>query len=181
MKGILLITTLVLLATAAGAEHQDAGQQGTSNAVIGFDDMRAACLNPGQYHNQSAPANIQISCKDVQVKWLPDQEVSISMSGSRQITTAVQSDKYTVEAVTEARAGAKQALACPRFKEVAETVETVRGVTCDELIAYKGGATDFCAGVLDLLRTSNAAAVNFADTGRSTDFCAKSEEQSSLK
>ncbi len=169
MKGTLLITTLVLLTTGAMA---DEGHQ-QSKTLVGFEDMKEACLNPGKYHNQSAPTAIQISCKDVQTKWLPDQEMSISMSSSRQITSGVQSDKYTCDSVTEARAGTKQALPCPRFKEVAETLETVRGVTCEELIAHKGSAADFCAGVLDELRSSNEQAVTVADTGRSTDYCTK--------
>lgn len=175
MKYILL--TALLVSGVAIASDSGRGQsQGATGYAIGFEEIKMACENPGRYHNQTAPTNIQISCREVQTKWLPDQQKSIAMTVGREITTSVQSDKYTVAAYTEARNGEAQALGCPRYKQVSESVETVRAVTCQDIVSYKGSGTDFCAETLDSLKYANQAVLNVTDTGRTVDFCGEAEQ-----
>jgi hypothetical protein len=148
----------------------------TPDAVkISFDDLRSACQNPSSFHNQNAPSNIQISCHNLSYKWVPATDGLISMAIPRDVTASVYSDKYVVGSVTAPVMSPSQDMACPRFKQVSETVETVVAVTCDEILAFKGDLTSFCTAALDNLTKSNPAAVILADTDRTIDTC---QEQS---
>lgn len=142
--------------------------------LLSFDDVKAACLNPARFHNQAAPTNIQISCRELQHRWLPDLSGTMTMPTSRQITTSVYSDKYTVSPITVAVPSAEQVSACPQFVEVAESVETVRAVDCDDVIAFSGSASDFCSEAVSSLRAQNASAITSIATGRAISLCASS-------
>lgn len=139
--------------------------------TLSFEDLREACKNPTRFHNQIAPTNIRVTCKDAQSKWVAEVSRNFGMPTSRQITTHVISDKYSTAVTTSAVAAADQVAACPRFKLVTETLETVRAISCDELIAFQGSAVDFCASTLNGLRESNPSAVVAADDGRVLDLC----------
>jgi hypothetical protein len=145
-----------------------AGQQ----SVASFDDMKAACLNPAKFHNQIAPTNIQVSCRDVKMRWLPDAGTSQNLDTFRNITVQVNSDKYTSNAEMSAIPTDPQMVGCPAYKQVLETVETVRSVTCEELLAFNGTAAEFCASAVDSLIAQNPAAINVQDTGKVFNMCA---------
>ncbi len=168
MKKILVMLAISGMGVSAFA---GSNQDQASGRTISFEDLKVACLHPEQFHNQKAPTSIQLSCRDVQVRWVPDQSSSVTAGTSRHITTSVQSDKYAVGSLTEALPTDGQGLACPRFKEIAETMETIRAVSCDDLVSFKGGATEYCLSVLDSVKKSNASA-QLVDTGNVMDFCA---------
>ena len=163
MKTLMFFLSLCLTTTAY------AEQKG--GMTLSFEEFRVACENPAKFHSQIAPSDIQVSCKDIQYKWVPDSEGLLTMGASRQITAAIYSNKYSMsEAITPFQIAAQQA-ACPKFKQVAETVETVRAVTCEELLAFKGSAAEFCVETVDALRAANKEAISVQDTGRALDLC----------
>lgn len=145
--------------------------------TITFEDMKAACQNPARFHNQIAPSNIQISCKDVQLKWVPDTGTGQSLDNSRQITTSLISDKYTTDSFTAAIQMDAQTVVCPSYKQISETVNTVRSVSCDDMIAFKGGATEFCTATVNSLRAANPEAVNVQATGLTLNLCNADTQQ----
>jgi hypothetical protein len=139
--------------------------------TLGFDDLKAACQNPAAYHNQIAPSNIQVSCVDVQTKWVADTGSSITQPNTREVTASVTSDKYSVNAVITPIVMPNQTIACDQFKEISETINTVRAVTCADLIAFTGESSDFCAQSSDSMRVANPSAVVTVDTGRTLSLC----------
>jgi len=74
--------SLVALCLASPfALANDAGQRAQLNgASLSFADLRDACLNPSKYHNQRSPSDIQISCKDSQLKWVLDSDLQMKMA-----------------------------------------------------------------------------------------------------
>lgn len=174
MKKTALVSTFILFSAvglANGSAQSNAQKSETKPMALSFEDIRAACLNPARFHNQIAPTNIQISCKDVQSKWVPDAEGSLKMGCARQVTASVISDKYSARPVTGAVRAADQSASCPRFKQVIEAVESVRAVTCDELVAFTGSSVEFCTDVINSLRASNPDAVATTASGRTIDLC----------
>ena len=177
MKNLILAFAFVTLvgpsafASTHGKNNNGQKPGDTSTVDLSFEDLRAACLNPSRFHNQVAPKNIQISCRDIQSKWVPDTDGALSMISERQVTSAVQSDKYTSAAVTSGVPMSPQVVSCPKFKEVAETVESIRAVSCDELVAFTGTSIDFCAGAINTLRAANPQAIASVETGRVIDPC----------
>jgi len=165
MKKLLSITSTLCCVAAFAASTVNAQQQ------LSFDELKAACQNPANYHNQVAPTNIQVSCLDVQTRWIPGNVGSTAADTSRQVTISVTSDKYSVAAMTETQASPPQIMSCASFKQIIEQVESVRAVTCDELIAYQGTAADFCAGAANDLRTANPTAIKTQETGQVLDLC----------
>lgn len=171
---IFAIATLFSLASVFAANEQ----RGSSQQALTFSDLRMACQNPARFHNQSAPTNIQISCKDIQYKWVPDDGGTVKMANSRNLMTSVYSDKYTVYPTAKGTSSAQSA-PCPQFKQVAEIVETVRALSCDELIAFTGSADDLCLGAVDALKGANKEAVAVSQTGQFFNLCdAKQGKQS---
>ena len=149
----------------------------TATAVAGgkqladFDALREACKDPAKYQNQIAPSNIQITCTDVQYNWQPSGNGSIQLDTKRFVTSALASDKYDVSASTREVNSGKQVAACPRFKEVTETVNQAKSLTCADLLGFPGTAADYCVALVDDLRKNNPGSVQFADTGRTVDAC----------
>ncbi len=139
---------------------------------LNFEDLKVACQNPAKFQNQTAPTNIQVTCKDVQLRWVADSDKTLSLGTARHVTIAVQSDKYAVDAVDSALVSSPQLVACGQYKQVAETVETVRAITCGEIIEYSGSGADFCAETVNSLKAANPAAPVVEATGRTFSLCA---------
>lgn len=162
----LIFAFLIIFASSVFAQGVRPAQ------FVSFADIKSACQNPVQFHNQVAPSNLQISCRDVQTRWVADAEGMIPTQSSRTATVSVISDKYTVSPVVTVMPLAQQAtMACPRFKEVTESVETVRAVTCDDVVAMTGSETDFCNAAIDELKSANPESIVTADTGKTMDYC----------
>lgn len=144
--------------------------------TLTFEEFKAACTNPARFRNQVPQSNIQISCKSVTHRWVNDSQGSMALEGSKDITTSITSDKYKVDAETSPQQQQDAVMACPSFKEVAETVETVRSLTCDEIVAYQGTPADYCSSALQDLVNSNPGAVVSQDTGNKKDLCQGKEQ-----
>ena len=84
-----MLMTLSVLTFAGFVSSASAGGGSTP---VSFDEIRSACLNPSLFHNQIAPSNIQVSCTDVQTKWIADPAGSIAMANTRDVTSSVISD-----------------------------------------------------------------------------------------
>jgi hypothetical protein len=160
----IVFTTLFLAVTAASAD--------TETRAMSFDDIRTACLNPAKFHNQVAPSNIKVSCRDIQAKWIPDTEGAVKMNTGRQVLVSVQSDKYTSGVEQGTLPTTAQVASCPKYKQVLETVETIRAVSCEDLVAFNGPAIEFCAGTVNSLKAANPAAATIQETGEFMDLCA---------
>ncbi len=164
-----LFMTVLALSSVASANTQNIGT---------FSAMRDACNSPAKYHNQIAPTNIQVSCKDVRTRWIPDTGTSHSLDNSRQISVQVNSDKYTSNAEIQGIASDAQLVSCPALKQVVETVETVRAATCEDMLRFEGTAAEFCAAVVTSMLEQNPDAVSVRETGRIFNMCPAASEAS---
>ena len=160
-----LITTVAMTLASAMVLASDPVR------TIGFDEVKAACLDPAQYQNQVAPTNIQVSCRDVQLKWVQTSDGSVSLPTAHAVTTSVASDKYNVSPVSGTIDSASQVVACSQYKQIVESLELVRATSCDELVAYTGSAVDFCSAAAATMRANNASAIVTADTGHAMSMC----------
>lgn len=170
MKHLLFLAAMTLATTtthAARADDQGDGQK----ATLTFEQFKEACQNPARFHNQVAPTDIQVTCSDVQLKWVPLKQSVLSLSTSRVVVASIASDKYSMSELVANVDSAAQAMACPHFKQISETVQTVRAASCDDLLAFQGDATSYCADAVNTLRADNADAIVTADTGTVVDLC----------
>lgn len=147
------------------------GASSASAANVSWADLKAACEDPARFHNQNAPKNIEISCQDTQTRYLPTKSGAIDLDVDRHITSSVISDKYSVSPSTESIVMAKEIAACPQFRKVEETITVNRGITCDEVLAYVGTATDFCMGIATELRASNPDAIQVTEKEEYVSLC----------
>lgn len=164
MKARNVIMTLALISATAFAGGGD-------KQFADFNAVREACKSPDKYQNQIAPSNIQIICTDVQYNWQPAGNGSLPLDNKRFVTNEIVTNKGTVNPSTKEVATSGQTVACPRFKEVTETVKSPKSLTCDEVLAYPGDGTAYCTELLNDLRKANPSAVTVADTGRTVDVC----------
>lgn len=93
------------------------------------------------------------------------------MPCSHMVSTSVYSDKYTVSPTSGKIPTIDQVASCPSFKQISETVETVRAVSCDEMVAFTGSAVDYCAAAATSLRAANAQAIATKETGKKVTLC----------
>lgn len=142
---------------------------------LSYEQVKEACKNPDSFHNQNKPANMEITCSDVQTRWIPTDSGSYTLPRMRKVTMGMTSDKYDVPGSSKDVASEQQAGECPRFKEVLERIQTTRATTCEEILAFNGSEIQFCVGVLDELRNSNPGAVTIVDSGRSVHFCSPAQ------
>jgi hypothetical protein len=168
MKKLIALITFCIsgAAFAGGPNLVDAQKDG-----LNFSDLKAACQTPAKFHNQVAPANIQVSCKNQVLHWIAMPSKQLAMPTSRVVTASLMSDKYTVAPITAPVQSAAQVGECPQYKEVSETVETVRAISCADLMAFAGNSTDFCAATINTLIDANHNAVQSKDTGKIVSYC----------
>jgi len=145
---------------------------------ITFDQFKEACKNPDGFSRQIAPTNIQATCKDVQYKWALNTPGEIKLPNSRYVTTAMTSDKYSAKAKTDLVKTDDQSAQCFRYKQIAETVQVSRALTCEAILAYPGTGVEYCQEVADAIREENPAAIVVVDTGATLDFCTPKEGNS---
>lgn len=170
MKTKLIFMSLLCCIATANADSKDQEQQ-TGVQNIRFEELKEACANPARYHNQVAPTNIQISCKEMRTKWVADPQDSVALPTKRLIVTSVISNKYSVSPTTAQVASEPQMGECNQFKQVLETVEAVHTGTCEALMAFQGTADEYCAANVDSLRTANPQSVQAQETGKKISFC----------
>jgi hypothetical protein len=159
MKAVTLIAFLVPHLAIAGSSD------------LSFAEIREACLDPAKFQNQIAPSNLQVTCEERATKWVGAPSKTLEMPRSREIISSLSSDKYQVAPSHAFLDLENQVAACPRFKEVLETLSFTKATTCDELIAFEGTETEFCSQILDEVRDSNKHAINVSDTGNEIDLC----------
>jgi hypothetical protein len=138
---------------------------------LNFEEFKRSCSEPAQFQSQIPPANIQISCKDLRHVWVPADSGTVALDEHRQVETELMSDKYHVNAETNAVAMPEKAGVCPRFKQLEETFTVQRSVDCSDILAYKGDLTDYCTTNLDSSKDENAKLVSARETGRVIDTC----------
>lgn len=140
--------------------------------TLSFDEIKLACQEPAKFHNQIAPSSIQVSCRDMQLKWVPAADGAIQMQTARTMDVAVISDKYEIAPLAGELETSPQTFACAQYKQISEVVDTSRAVSCEELIAFSGSGIEFCAGAVNTLRAANLEAIVTTDTGLTASLCA---------
>lgn len=164
---MILVATVGIYQTNAFAEDQTS----QSTQAISFEDLKIACSNPSRFHNQTAPSNIQISCTEMQTKWVPDTQGNVSLPTKRVVVTSVVSNKYTVSPATANLDSNPQDAPCGNFKQVIETVETLHSATCEQLMAFKGSGDEYCATNIDSIRLASPESIKSQDTGQKAGLC----------
>ncbi len=160
MKTIMFVFGALILCSSSFAAQK-----------LSFEQVKEACEKPSSFQKQIKPANMEITCTDVQSRWIPTEAGNYTLPRARKVTMGMTSDKYDVPGVSRDVAIEQQGGACPRFKETIEKIQTTRSTTCEEILAYNGSEIQFCTGVIDELRNSNPGAIIITDSGRVVQIC----------
>jgi hypothetical protein len=163
---------IAILSLASATAFAGGGPRGLS-----FDEIRDACSNPSKYQNQIAPQNLQITCEEHVSQWVPYQAKDMTLPRSRYIISSLTADKYQVLPRTHAMDVDMYTAQCPSFKEILQATSFSKATSCDELLSFKGGEQEFCAGILDKARQDNPKIVQINDSGRVVEFCTESVQQ----
>ena len=145
---------------------------------ITWKEFVERCANPQTFPQQMPPTNITISCSDQVFKWVPIAAGEVALPSSRLVTQAVSSSKWVVPgAVREIPSAEKGAAACPRFKEVSETYQVHRTLSCEEILGQKGQPVmdpfEACVDYLNKGKGGDKQGIEIRDTGRMVDTCHK--------
>lgn len=151
-------------------------QPAFAGRTLDFDQLRDACQNPAKYHSQVQPTGIKVDCADRQTTWVPSQDDSGSLSCHRLVGYSISSDKYTVPMNRAALDLPAVGTNCPVFKQIEETVTISQSLTCEQLLEFKGTATDLCQQMIDQARLDNPSSIVRRETGREHHLCAQQQK-----
>lgn len=160
---------LIAICAAALSTSAFAGQK------LSYEQVKEACRNPEKFHNQIKPGNMEITCSDMQTRWVAIGNDSFVLPRVRKVTMSMTSDKYEIPASGRDMATEPQGGECPRFKETIERVQATRPTTCEEILDFDGTEIQYCAGLLDDIRRSNPGSITIIDSGRTIHFCAPNQ------
>lgn len=145
---------------------------------ISFDEFRERCANPQHFIQQSPPTNIVISCRDEHTSWVNGASGEIPLESTRQITTQLNSSKWTVDGQARSVYAQGKLGSCVRFKEVVETFTAERALTCDDINGGKGKGVinleEFCVQLVNGAKGNKPGKPKGGDlreTGRVIDTC----------
>jgi len=170
--------TGLLVGLFSGFSSTHAGEPVGSNGdqprvvVVAWDEFKARCAHPEKFDVQRAPQNIRVQCVDERLTWMAAPPNELTLPVERRVGSAVYADKFHVaQSIRDFEVQAK-AGSCHRFQEYEERVAVERPVSCDEILTVKGDVHDWCASVLDGIRSTQPKVVERKETNRIFDTCA---------
>jgi len=170
--------SVALVLSAASAMAGDGGKGGDKGGdnngpsfTLTWDQFKAQCQDPAHSPIQHAPENIVVQCTDVRHSYVPESSGNIPMAASREVTTAVSSNKFYVRAESDAIDTQAAVGQCLRYKEVEASFTIEKSLSCADVLGIKGDIKDYCASSTDLVKNANPKVVNFKDTGATIDTC----------
>ncbi|MFZ4715288.1 MAG: hypothetical protein ACOYL6_16315 [Bacteriovoracaceae bacterium] len=138
---------------------------------LSYDDFVKSCQNPGSYGHQKPPSNIRVQCKNVQKAWEPLEAGGTSLSESRIVSAEVFSDKSHVQLQSFNVTVPELTIACPRFREVTETAQIEKAVTCEQVLADPKTLQELCTAAIDEAIAANPDIVEIVPTGKIYNIC----------
>jgi hypothetical protein len=166
------IKFIMAVAMIAGVSQAFAGPgDGQSMTTLTWEQFQTQCSNPGSTATQATPQNIEVQCTNDQKEYVADTSVSIPLSDSRVVTTALSSNKFQVESETTNVSEPAAAGSCLTYKEVEETFSIQMSLTCADILNIKGDISDYCASQTALVKSANPKIVNVRDTGNVINTC----------
>lgn len=161
MKKLSLAIALTVIGTVAHATHP----------VLSFEEFRDSCQNPGSHGAQRPPENVKIQCKNVRTGWQQIESGSTQLSESRTVTAELFSDKFEVCAQDFNIAQPEANVVCPRLREVIETVQIEKSLTCAQILATEDGLDKLCLDAINEAISANPDLVQSEPTGRTFSVC----------
>lgn len=136
-----------------------------------YDKFLDSCKNPSSYGAQSPPQNIHLSCQNVQTTWNPIEAGGTALDESRVLSTELFSDKYHVVLQDFAVETPEFNVSCPRFREVVETSQIDKAMTCDQVLAETRDFKEICLDAINEAISENPDLVTVVATGRTFSSC----------
>jgi hypothetical protein len=185
-RNLMIMTLALALSTASvfaddggkGHDQHDGGKDGGGQVQgaarsISYQEFKDRCANPDKYRGdvQRAPENIKVQCTDVTHEYVADQSGSVPLPGSRNVVTALFSDKFNVDADNKVYAMEAKGGSCLRYKEVEKSLTVEKALSCGEILSWKDDVDSFCQANLDSLKSANPKLIQVKDTGAVIDSC----------
>ena len=136
-----------------------------------YESFLESCKNPAAYGAQRPPQNIRLSCKNVQSTWTPIEAGETALGETRNLSTELFSDKYHVVLQSFDVATPEFNIACPRYREVIETSQIDKSLTCEQVLAETRGLKEICLDAINEAISTNRDLVDVVATGRTFSGC----------
>jgi len=130
-----------------------------------------SCQNPSSYGAQRPPQNIRVACKNVQTTWNPIEAGGTTLEESRLLSTELFSDKYHVVLQSFDVETPEFNVSCPRFREVVETSQIDKALTCEQVLVETRDLKEICIDAINEAISQNPDLVEVAPTGRTFSSC----------
>ncbi len=138
---------------------------------MSYEDFMKSCRDPGAYGQQRPAENIRIACKNIQTSWQPVEAGSTTLLESRKISSELFSDKYHVALQDFTVAVPELNISCPKFREVLETSQIEKSLTCAQILAETRTLKELCVDAIDEAVSQNPDLVVVTPTGKTYNSC----------
>ncbi len=160
----LTFTALLSLSSLSAFAAPGAGE-------LSYEDFMKSCRDPGAYGQQRPAENIRIACKNIQTAWQPVEAGSTTLLESRNISSELFSDKYHVALQDFGVTIPELNIACPKFREVLETSQIEKSLTCAQILAETRTLKELCVDTIDEAISQNPDLVVVTPTGKTYNSC----------
>lgn len=166
-----LLTTLTLACTLGAFSTSSFAGDLLETGTLSYADFVKSCQNPGSYGQQRPPENIRVACKNVARVWEPIEAGATMISESRNLSAELFSDKYHVIAENFVIAVPELNVSCPRLREVLQTSNIEKALTCAQVIAETRTLEQVCVDAIDEGIAQNPDLIVVTPTGKTFTSC----------
>jgi hypothetical protein len=143
----------------------------TAPGTLTYADFIKSCQNPAGQGQQRPPENIRVACKNIQRTWQPLEAGSTTIAESRNISTELFSDKYHVLSENFVVAVPELNVSCPRLREVMQTSQIEKAMTCAQVISETRSLKEVCLDAINEAISANPDLVVTVPTGNTYSSC----------
>jgi len=136
-----------------------------------YEKFIDSCQNPTTYGAQRPPQNIRLACKNVQSTWNPIEAGGTALDESRMLSTELFSDKYHVVLQDFDVETPEFNVSCPRFREVIETSQIDKSMTCEQVLVETRNLKEICLDAINEAISENPDLIEVVATGRTFSSC----------
>lgn len=142
-----------------------------SASELTFEQFKDSCLNPAAYGHQNPPSKIKLLCKNAHTAWEEVDQGQASLMETRQFSSTLISNKYTIGTRTYRASVPSTAVMCPRYQQVQRTASIETVLTCDSILNSGMSLEELCLERLDASLLENPGLEAVVATGAMFSPC----------
>lgn len=139
-----LAAVVVFLLTMMSLPTFAQQQQAPKAALQSWENLKAACQQPGNFGLQRPPSQINVTCRSTKVLWDLVNQQAFLYPYQQTVEFEATSDKADVSVIRGELMRPPTPVLCPVVQQVRKEYTVSAAVNCQQVTAFQGTHADFC-------------------------------------